>query len=221
MSSSTGCSRYSFHICTLMLQSIKSLIMWAFSLLLVLTLASCGKYPDVVSNSKDMAKLDSSTTAIRARELQDSSIEEVQKFRDLDWLDFCSGWGVCEAGITDIGVQVLSELDLPYLTTLNLDHNDSITDRALHYVSSMGSIETLTLSSCQSITGRGVSELSGLPKLENLVLDGCKSILASEVSLLDGFPSLRRLYVVDCTGFDETFSRSLALERPLLRVTYK
>src|SRR5688572_26831678 len=69
-----------------------------------LLLAGCGRWPPIVETGRDIAELSSSEKSIRARGLADADLAQLERFGDLEILDFSGGHAVKPAKITDAGL---------------------------------------------------------------------------------------------------------------------
>ena len=167
-------------------------------LITLFLLLGCGKYPPIVENSDDIRKLSKEEPSVRARGLSDEHINALEHLRKLTYLDFTGGWATEEAKITDKGLKILSELDLPMIETLSLGYNVNITDSGTKYLVNMKSVKWLSLMVCPHITDIGLKNLSMMSTLDALDLRGCKGITNYGLNFLAEMKGIKQILLGGC-----------------------
>lgn len=186
--------------------------------LFLILLFNCGKWAPVVNNSKDIKKLSQDEPSVRARSLVDSDLHSLVYLRNLRHLDFAGGWAKEEAGITDNGLKILSELDLPMLQALILGYNNNITDDGIKYLVRMKSLYMLNLMGCPNITDEGIKNLATMSTLDSLILDGCVSITDEGLKYLYNMKNLKLLSLSGCGKISLEGTEILRVKLPLTRI---
>src|SRR5262245_36109854 len=121
----------------------------------LLLLCGCGSWPPIVDSKRDIHRLSTSEPSVRARGLHDSDIPSLAHLSELWLLDFTGGHAVMDAPITDTGLALLADLDLPKLEVLNFGYCTGITDAGLAHIGRMHTVTWLSFMSCPRITDEG------------------------------------------------------------------
>jgi len=166
--------------------------------------SGCGKYSPVVDSKKDVERLAVSEPIVRARTLPDEDIASLARLRQLEQLDFDSGYASYEAKITDNGLIRLAQLNLPRLKSLSLGHCSNITDRGLFAVSRMQTLTDLMLWYCPEITDAGLEHVSKMPKLKWLSLMGCPHVTDAGMPALLAMTNLTAVDLRGCPAITDS-----------------
>lgn len=181
--------------------------------------AGCGSWPPIVEAAHDVEMLSAHEPSVRARALADSDIHSLGRLKDLEWIDFESGWGVKDARITDRGLEVLSTLRLPALRMVTLGRNENITDNGLVHLASMSPLDWVGLHHCPGITDEGLSYLAEHAVFEGLDLRGCDGITDAGLAHLTANKHLRRLWLDGCHNVTAEAVRKARAAMPWADVT--
>lgn len=117
------------------------------------------KNSDIIREASDLEKRDSTMSFLRVRSLSDNDLYKLQSFKHLERLDFCSGFGVGDAKITDKGLKIISELNLPKLSSLNFCKCDKITDKGIEYLKRMQNLKVVVINECKNVSDSARAEL--------------------------------------------------------------
>lgn len=184
-----------------------------------LLLFGCGKWPPIANSADDIRKMSPSETSIRARGLADVDLPALTHFKHLQQLDFDGGWGVQEAKITDQGLKILSELNLPELNNLALGHNNNITDEGLRYLVAMRSVKYLGLSVVPGMSDDGLKYLARMSTLDILDLRGCTTLTDDGLIYLETMENIKQIWFGGCSQVTQGAVANLANKLPQAKVT--
>ena len=169
-------------------------------MLVGLSFAGCGKYPDSVTSPRDVQRLPTSTQVIFARRLPDSGITSLSRLTELRDLDFCAGFAQFAPEITDAGLASLASLRLPYLSLLHLGYCTNITDSGLHHAALIDSLRTLRVEGCPHITDAGLQAVATMTNLTFLDLRGCSGITDRGLEYLSVKTNWEAIRLGGCPG---------------------
>ena len=169
----------------------------------IVAVSGCGKYSPVVDSKKDVERLASSEPIVRARTLPDAEIASLTRLRQLEQLDFSSGYASYKAKITDKGLGELAQLKMPRLKSLNLGYCSNISDRGLLAVSTMQTLTDLMLWYCPEITDAGLEHVSKMSRLKWLSLMGCARVTDAGMPSLLGMTNLTALDLRGCPAITD------------------
>ena len=161
------------------------------------------KYSPSIESKSDFQMRDKSITQINVRSLPDNDIKLLSKFNELKLINFTSGWGATEEKITDSGLSILSELQLPKLEHLSLGYCSNISDKGLKYIAEIKTLKMLLLMSCEKITDEGIKNLTLLKNLEYLDLRGCNGITDESIKYFSEMISLKNLVLDGCKNISK------------------
>ncbi len=201
--------------------------MWIGVLFGIVTIApligaglACSKdWPPVVQDSADVLALPPETLSVRARRLQDEDIWSLERRGGLVHIDFDSGWASYDARVGDEGLKLLSELELPHLSELNLGHNDLITDAGVGYVLRISYLSWLGLSACSQLTDASINNVAARGGFKHLDLRGCPGISDDGVLHLTSMRSLDWLLLDGCANVSAQAISELRAALPNTKVT--
>lgn len=184
----------------------------------ILITQGCGKWPEIVNSKKDILSLPETLTSVRARGLSDNDVPFLARFKNLSYLDFTGGSAIDEAAITDKGLYLLAQVNLPKLETLSLGYCQNITDVGLSCIASNRTIRWLSVMGCQKVTDRGLEALMPMRQLNALDLRGCRGISDTGLSYLGHMTNISNVLLGGCPNITSSGMEMLQKELPDCRI---
>lgn len=166
------------------------------------------KTSSFIQHTSDLKKRNNTLRYLNVRALSDNDLTQLKRFKNLYGLNFYRGWAAREAKLTDAGLKILYEMNLPKLGALSLGHCSNITDEGMVYISVIKTLKSLGLVANTQITDLGLFYLSKSKSINSMDLRGCTGITDKGLSYLVNMRSLRKLRLGGCTnitasGIDE------------------
>jgi hypothetical protein len=176
------------------------------------------KYSCIIDKSTDLQKRDKTLTSLHVRSLSDDDLIKIDKFANLDYLDFDSGWAVEEAKLTDSGLKNLSQLNLPKLEMIMLGHCNKITDEGMKYLAQIKTLKYLSLAACPRITDVGLSYLASSTSIETVDMRGCTEITDRGLGNLKRMPKLKEVLLGGCKNISQAGIEELRRALPQSKI---
>ena len=180
----------------------------------LLGLPSCGSHPPVVRSAFQAYQLSANTTSVRARGMSDTDLVALARLHELRFVCFFSGLAVTENRLTDKGVAVLAEMNLPVLSTLHLGPSKEISDAAMPALASMTPLRHLGLADCPRITDGGLPVIGRMHHLRGLDLRGNTGITDVGLDELGALINLRLLILDGCPNVSRSALARLTAALP-------
>lgn len=160
-----------------------------------LLMSCCASFywPDAPKSISDVMNLDPTTTWIRGRALPDEAIPSLSRIKGARFLDFEGGQASCNLKLTDDGLAMLADVNLPDAIVLSICYCKHITDVGLASIAKMNNIEAVGLRACYGITDSGMKDLATMNNLSAIDIRGCPQITNDSLLYLSKGKSLERL----------------------------
>ncbi len=176
------------------------------------------KYSSIIDKSTDLQKRDAMLTSLHVRSLSDDDLIKIDRFVNLDYLDFDSGWASEESKLTNSGLRNLSQLNLPKLEMIMLGHCNKITDEGIKYLAQIKTLKYLSLAACPQITDTGLSYLASSTSIETIDLRGCSGITDRGLGNLKRVPKLKEVLLGGCTNISQAGIEELRRALPKSKI---
>ncbi len=177
------------------------------------------RYSKIVNSGSELQKKDKSLVQLSVRSLFDDELLLLDQFKELNYLNFHSGWGIEEAKITDSGLKIISEINLPKLEYLMLGHCNKITDDGMQHIIKIDTLKYLSLTACSQLSDIGLAKLTSSTTIETLDLRGCKGITDLGLRHLKKMPKLKKVLLGGCINITENGMDEIRKSLPNCKVS--
>lgn len=192
---------------------MKKIIAPIFVLIAILLSLSCSSYPPRVARVSDIEALNPKTTgSIEGRGLSDDDVSSLAKLDGLQQLFLNHGDAAGKLQMTDSGLLVLSEINLPSLRFIGISSSRKITDVGIEAISKISTIKIIIIDGLPEITDKSLEYLANMPHLEQLFVRGCPGITDEGIRLLRTYPSLKWV-MLGGMNFGSSLETKKALEQ--------